>query len=120
LTESASRGLTAHAQRHIGTDIAVVVFLEPGARFTPAVFTNQFNRTAHVSIDMLIVLADIFLLVREAPAGLGYEVQVLRRQPDVPVFGVPFTAPLVPRALVRETLLQKRMHTLLLYKQTTR
>jgi hypothetical protein len=38
--------LTALAQRHIGNDIAVVVFLEPGARFSPAVFTNQFNRNS--------------------------------------------------------------------------
>jgi hypothetical protein len=33
-------------KRHLGNDIVVIVFLEPGAQFTPRLMTTQFNRTA--------------------------------------------------------------------------
>ncbi|ELR22478.1 GTPase-activating Rap/Ran-GAP domain family protein 3, putative, partial [Acanthamoeba castellanii str. Neff] len=30
-------------KRHLGNDIVVIVFLEPGAQFTPRLMTTQFN-----------------------------------------------------------------------------
>jgi len=31
-------------KRHLGNDIVVIVFLEPGAQFSPQMMTTQFNR----------------------------------------------------------------------------
>lgn len=57
-------------KRHLGNDIVVIVYLEPGAQFSPSIMTTQFNRkSAHVvSLGCMAYLApclsDIYCVVR--------------------------------------------------------